>query len=431
MLKPFTLNDAVDVVRKSRLVAEDRLLVYLDGLRTDWPLDPAADELFHDMVKTGLLTTFQAKQLENGRWMGFEIGNYRILDRLGGGGMGQVFLAEHLKLGNRVALKVLSRYDASPLARERFLREARAAAKLRHPNLIRVDDVNPNHDPPYIVMEYADGVTLQASVARGGTFDAGDGATVGQQVAFALEEANRHGLVHRDVKPANVLVDRRGVTRLLDLGIVRVDGENITSEYSKKVILGTIDYLSPEQATDSSNVDTRADIYSLGATLYFVYTGHPPLEAGTLRERLMQLQKVDPPHLSLLRPDLPSGLCEQIHRMLAKAPGDRPQTPAAAADALAPYAHTTPSFPAKLFKHQRCTLSDTSGQPTPPSGTVLPATNAIDEPTTEHHVVAMLPPAAPAPVPARTTPWLWIVAWSLGGLLALFGFIAIAFYIST
>jgi serine/threonine protein kinase len=401
------------------------------------------------MVRQGLLTAFQASQLGHGRWMGFEVGNYRILDRLGAGGMGQVFLAEHMALGKRVALKVLSRQCTSPLAMERFLREARAAAKLDHPNIIRVYDINPNHDPPFIVMEYADGITLQAAVVRNGPFAPGNAASIGQQMALGLDEAYRHGLVHRDVKPANVLVDRRGVARLLDLGIVRIEGEDLTSEYEKNVILGTIEYFAPEQAIDSSKVDTRADIYSLGATLYFLLAGNPPLPSGSMQERLAQLQAVDPPHLSLWRPEMPAGLAEVIHCMLAKSPADRYQTPLLAAEALAPFAHVKPPFPTNLFRHVRSTLSDMEGTPTPAGGIVLPITEMVAEPTEEHRVEfhprpmeaqsAQLCPVQETDL-ARTMgkserqaaarSSSTISAWCVAGIAAIFGLLAIAFYIS-
>lgn len=351
MEKPTTLLDALNLVRKSRLVADDQLEAYLERVGSAWRLDAKPDELFGHMVHQGLLTSFQAQQLGHGRWKGFEVGNYRILDRLGEGGMGQVFLAEHRTLGKRVALKLFNPRTVSPLARERFLREARAAAKLNHPNIIHMHDINPEHDPPFIVMEYAEGVTLQAAVARGGPFAPGEAALIGCQIAAGLDAASRHGLVHRDIKPANILIDRHGIARILDLGIVRVEGENLTGEYAQNVILGTIDFFSPEQALNSSHVDIRADIYSLGATLYFVLTGSSPLADGPFRERMHRLQTVEPLPIQALRPDVPGDLAAIIHRMLAKLPKDRIQRPAEVADALAPFVKVDPPYPAKLFFH--------------------------------------------------------------------------------
>jgi serine/threonine protein kinase len=439
MQKPLTPTDAVEMVRKSRLISEDRLSAYLEGPRADWSESPP-ESLLSDMVRHGLLTQFQAAQLGHGRWMGFEVGNYRILDRLGVGGMGQVFLAEHVNLGKRVALKVLDRRSASPLAMERFVREARAAAKLNHPNIIRVQDINPNYDPPYIVMDYVDGVTLQAAVARHGTFAPGEAASIGRQMALGLDEAYRHGLVHRDVKPANVLVDRHGVAKLLDLGIVYVAGESITQEYKKKTILGTIEYLAPEQAIDSSNVDTRADVYSLGATMYFLLIGTPPLPYGSMRERLAQLQAMNPTPLQILRPEIPEGLSAAIHCMLSKSPADRFATPLLAAEALEEFVEVTPPFPAKLFKHVRATLSDTEGSPTPSGLTEISA-----EPTTCEQSIEFVPPPTEADANELSKkterelsrallrlqkPRPRFAAWIAIVLTVIFGMLGIAFYIS-
>ncbi len=460
MHRPATLTDAVEVVRKSRLVSEDRLSVYLDGLRADWPLDPAPVEFFDGMVRHGLLTAFQATQLGIGRWKGFEIGNYRVLDRLGQGGMGQVFLAEHLTLGRRVALKLLlSRQTSSPLAMERFVREARTAAKLDHPNIIRVHDINVAHHPPYIVMEFADGVTLQASVSRKGPFDPGEAAGVILQVARGLEEASRHGLVHRDVKPANVIIDRQGVARLLDLGIVRIEGENLTGEYAKTVILGTIDYLAPEQSIDSSDVDTRADIYSLGATLYFLLTGTTPVPAGTLKDRLKYLQTVDPPDLRILRPDASAGLAAVLRTMMAKRADERYQSPSAVVEALTPHAVQFSSQSLSLRQQKGSTLSDTSGTQTPPGGTRLPATEITEmpEPSVEFYKLPgstdldgvslelqralneMQPPRVSTrsqvkqsllpTVDSTNQSLVWGIVWAVAGFAVIFGLVGIAFYI--
>jgi serine/threonine protein kinase len=366
MQKPATLTDAVAVLRKSRLVAEERLVPYLDAV----PHVLAPVELFADMVRHGLLTRFQASQLETGRWRGFEIGNYRVLDRLGQGGMGAVFLAEHVTLGKRVAVKVLNRTrGASELALERFVREAKAAAKLNHPNIIQVFDISTTSTPPYLVMEYVDGVTMQAAVARNGPLAPGDAAYIARQIALGLDEAFRHGIVHRDVKPANILVDRHGGAKLLDLGIIRIDGEAITCEYAGNIILGTLDYCSPEQSLDSSAVDTRADLYSLGASMFFMLTGMSPLPTGPVKQRLHELQNGKLSSIQALRPEMPPQLVAVLQRMLATNPADRYQTPAETAEALAPFAQMVPPFPASLFRDIRTTLSDSeAGAATPPTG---------------------------------------------------------------
>ena len=299
MPKPATLLDLVAVIRASRLVAESRLQAALAG-HDGRP--PAA--LLDGLVTDGTCTAFQAAHLAAGRWRGFVLGPYRLLDRLGGGGMGQVFLAEHTTTGRAVAVKLLAANLADdPTARVRFAREARAAAALAHPNIARVFDLDAEASPPFLVMEYIDGLSLQAAVARHGAFPAGWAARVGHQVALALQCAADADLVHRDVKPANVLLDRAGDCKLLDLGIVLVGGAaGLTLVAGERTILGTADYLAPEQAVDSSAVDCRADLYALGGTLYFLLAGHPPFPDGAAITKLMAKQFREPPPLDLSAP---------------------------------------------------------------------------------------------------------------------------------
>ncbi len=346
MPKPSTLLAMVEVIRASRLVAEPRLQAALAGHDASRP-----DDLLDRLVTDGTCTAFQAEQLAMGRWRGFVAGPYRLLDRLGGGGMGQVFLAEHATTGRAVAVKLLAAELADDAtARARFAREAQAAAALAHPNIVRVLDLDTEARPPYLVMEHVDGVSLQAAVARHGTFAAGWAARVGHQVALALQCAADAGLVHRDVKPANVLLDRAGECKLLDLGIVLIDGvAGLTLVAGARTILGTADYLAPEQAVDSSGVDARADLYALGGTLYYLLSGAPPFPDGSPVSKLVAKQVRDPERIDRLRPDLPAGLADAVHTLLARRPGDRYPTAAAAAAALAPFATAGPEFLVKLF----------------------------------------------------------------------------------
>ncbi len=358
MPKPATLLDMVEVIRASRLVAEPRLQAALaahDG--------PRPGDLLDRLVTDGTCTAFQAGQLALGRWRGFVAGPYRLLDRLGGGGMGQVFLAEHATTGRAVAVKLLAAALADDAtARARFAREAQSAAALAHPNIVRVLDLDTEAKPPYLVMEYVDGMSLQAAVARHGTFAAGWAARVGHQVALALQCAADADLVHRDVKPANVLLDRAGDCKLLDLGIVLVGGATgLTLVAGARTILGTADYLAPEQAVDSSAVDGRADQYALGGTLYYLLSGAPPFPDGSPVSKLMAKQLRDPPRIDLLRPDLPTGLADAVHTLLARRPEDRYPTAAAAAAALARFATAGPDFLVKLFAGRRPALDAALG----------------------------------------------------------------------
>jgi serine/threonine protein kinase len=361
MGRPETAQDVVELIRRGRLVAEARLEELLPKL----PLGRGAETILGLFVESGLLTVYQSEELAAGRWRGLWLGGYRVLDRLGKGGMSHVFLAEHAVLGKRVAVKVLSAgLRADSAARERFVREARAAAVVDSPNIVHVFDVDMDHDPPFLVMEYVDGVSLQAAVARHGAFSSAETALVGVEVARGLAAAAAAGLVHRDIKPANLLVDRHGRVKILDLGIVRLPGEDTLPRADvgnvADVILGTLDYLAPEQAIDSSTVDARADVYSLGATLYFLLAGHPPFPGTDVRHKLAAKQYSDPLPIHRLRPDVEHNLSEAIHKLMARDPAARCKSAQDAATLLAPFAIPSADFPARLFRPSRSSTGDPS-----------------------------------------------------------------------
>jgi serine/threonine protein kinase len=311
----------VDLLRRSGLVEPERLDSLLEDLRASqkWSDEPAG--LAKTLVERGVLTSFQADQLLAGRWKGFFIGKYKILQRLGSGGMGTVFLAEHRLMKRLVAIKVLPRSrSADSSALERFYRETKAIAALDHPNVVRAYDLDQEGDLHFLVMEYVDGVSLQDLVKAYGPFDVPRAVHYLYQAAKGLQHAFSVGLIHRDIKPANLLVNRAGLVKLLDLGLARffLDEQDIlTRKYDEKV-LGTADYLAPEQAIDSHVVDIRADIYSLGATFYFALAGRPPFPEGTVAQKLIWHQTKMPEPVSQLRPDVPREVAELLQRMLAK-----------------------------------------------------------------------------------------------------------------
>jgi serine/threonine protein kinase len=328
----LTLEQFFTTVRNSGLLGEaqlDEIVREVGGARK--PPDPTT--LAAALVKRGLLTTWQTEKLLSGVQKGFFLGKHKLLRLVASGGMSSVFEAEHLLLHRRVALKVLPKGlvgESSYL--ERFYREARAVARLNHPNIIRGFDVGQDGEHHYFVMEFVKGTSLENLVAKSGPLPFDQAIEMIRQAALGLDHAHKAGLVHRDIKPANLLLDHEGTVKLLDLGLVRSlahdeDGEASLTRVHDESVLGTVDYLSPEQAIDSHDVDIRSDIYSLGCTFYFLLTGAPPFARGTLAERLLAHQTRSPAPLATLRPDIPEALSQVVARMMAKRPEDRFQVP--------------------------------------------------------------------------------------------------------
>lgn len=344
---PVSSEQFLELTRKSGLVEPARLQTYL----VERPrLPTTASDLAAAFVAAGLITNFQSEQLLLGKWRGFTLGKFKILERIGAGGMGSVYLCEHQKMKHRVAVKVLPIAKAAdPAAMGRFQREARAAGVLDHPNLVRAYDIDQEGELHYLVMDYVDGVNLQHLVARTtGPLPIVRACNYIAQAALGLQAIFESGLIHRDIKPANLLLDRNGVVKILDLGLARFfedNVDNLTVKFDDNNVLGTADYLSPEQAVDSHVVDIRTDIYSLGGTFYFLLTGRPLFPDGKIAQKLVWHQKRDPKPIKELRPDLPAELVAVIDKMLAKKPAERFDTPNAVLDALAPWVHAAIDAP--------------------------------------------------------------------------------------
>ena len=371
MPAPATLDEFLLLVQRSGLVADDRLndfLRQLDATRT-LPADPA--QLADRCVNAGLLTNFQAEELLRGKWRGFAIGKYKVLERIGFGGMGQVYLCEHERMRRRVAVKVLPISTQEPGALERFEREARAAAALDHPNIVRAFDIDTDGRLNFIVMEYVDGPTLHELVKQAGPMEVLRACHYIRQAALGLQHAHEAGLVHRDVKPSNVLVDRQGVVKLLDLGLARFRNDHndpITKRYDDNHVLGTADYVAPEQTFDSHNVDGRADVYGLGATFYFLLAGRPPFPDGTPAQKLIWHRKRQPESIQNLRRDLPLGVTLIVEKMMAKQPERRFQTPLEVAHALVPWTQEPIGPPAEAELPPLSPAALKAGLPPPPAG---------------------------------------------------------------
>jgi serine/threonine protein kinase len=299
------------------------------------------ETLVENLVGQDLLTEWQVAQLRKGRSKGFLLGKYALRRPIGAGGMGSVYLARHATLGGDVAIKVLpTKRVADGSYLERFRREAQAAGRLSHPNIARVIDLDSAADGRihFMVMEYVDGIDLHARVKQEGPLDAAAAADCIRQAALGLHYAHEHGFVHRDIKPANLMLDVHGTIKVLDLGLAKTHADDdeaasLTMEFREKT-LGTADFVAPEQATDSHTADRRADLYSLGCTLYYLLVGSAPFAAGSIKDRLRAQVHTKPPNLLEKRPDVPADLAELYFQLMQKDPAARPQTAQLVADAL-------------------------------------------------------------------------------------------------
>ncbi len=341
MSAPASVDDLLQLIRKSGMVDEGKLTAFLQRHHKTGGIPADPRETANCMIEEGVLTHFQAEQFLLGKWRGFTIGKFKLLERVGVGGMGQVFLCEHMFMKKRVAVKVLPPAKAEqPAALGRFYREARAAGGLEHPNIVRTHDIDQDGNLHFIVMEYVDGSNLLEIVKKFGPMEVGRAVHYTRQVASGLDFAFRSGLIHRDVKPGNILIDRRGNARVLDMGLARFfkdQSDMLTVKYDDKIVLGTADYVAPEQVANSHSVDVRADVYALGATLYFLLAGHPPFPMGTVSQKLLWHRTKEPTPIRQIRPDVPEAIAAIVTRMMAKDPGLRHQTPAEVVAALTPF----------------------------------------------------------------------------------------------
>ncbi|MFO0842897.1 MAG: protein kinase [Gemmataceae bacterium] len=311
------------------------------------------------LVEFGLLTPFLAARIGAGNCFGLVLGNFRLLERLGAGGMAVVYKAEHIEMRHLVAIKVLQQArDDDPRLERRFSAEMRAIARLRHPNIVTAMDAgrvyNPDPDGPtlwYLVMEYVSGEDLDAYVRGRGPLGVASACNIVHQIACALAETHKLGLVHRDIKPSNVLVTAEEQAKLLDFGLSRHAPTRVTQPGT---VLGTVDFMAPEQARDASQVDIRADLWSLGATLYWCLTGQPPFAGGGPEiELLLRRVSQGPPSVRALAPDVPAGLDAVVRKMMALRPEDRYATPRDVMQALLPFLRTdsSPSLPRPSSGH--------------------------------------------------------------------------------
>jgi hypothetical protein len=400
MTAPANVDDFVRMTALGGLLPLEELNPYLQSLETSVALGAPAS-LAQQMVYDGLLTHFHAEQLLAGKYRGFRLGKYQILERIGSGGMGSVFLAVHSTLKRRVALKVLpAQSGADPAILERFFREARAAAALDHPNIARAYDADSERNLHFLVMEFVDGIDMQQLVKRRGHLAPGHAADYVRQAADGLAHAHERKLIHRDIKPGNLMLNRQGVVKILDMGLARFfqdETDNLTMDVNANSVLGTADYIAPEQARDSHDVDIRADIYSLGGTLFYLLTGQPPFSGGGTAQKLLwhQLRPVE--DVRTLQAGVPAGLAAVVTRMLAKEPGQRYQTPAEVSAALAEFVDRHVPAPSAAELPQWCRAAEAGGGAVPPSALLFAETVPDRAPIT-------LKPRRVAPPPATLVP---------------------------
>jgi eukaryotic-like serine/threonine-protein kinase len=353
---------------------------------------PPSDQQVADrLVETGLLNAWQARQLLDGRTK-FNLGSYLIVDSIGKGGMGQVFKAKHEKIGRIVAVKVLPRDRSTPEAIASFTREIRALASLDHPKLVAAMDAGQDGNVYYLVTEYIPGTDLRKLVRREGPLAMASAAAVISQVAEGLAYAHQQGIIHRDIKPGNVLVAPDGIVKLSDLGLAgSLTAQPETDPRHGKVV-GTADYVSPDHVRDPWTPTPAWDIYSLGCTLYYAVTGKVPFPGGTTADKARahcELRPLDPRRLN---PRLNAEFVEIMADMMAKDPAQRTASAAEVIERLRPFLPTA-TEPAVAFSNP---TEKTPGQSPVLSAGVLPLPPPIIMPPTVSRPVIRLPEMGPA-----------------------------------
>lgn len=361
-----TAEQFYEQLQSSRLLTAEQLADLHDEVLAK--KHASANRLADDLVNRGLITLWQAKQMLSGRHA-FFVGKYKLLERLGAGGMGTVFKAYHAMTDRVVALKLVNKaLLANPPAVARFRTEVRLICSLNHPNIITAYDADSEGEMHFLVMEFGQGRDLRSWLKEFAPLPVNWCCDCIRQAALALEHAHQRGLVHRDIKPENLLVEGADTAtppkvKLLDMGLARLMHEEPAEDAELAgagKLMGTPDYISPEQATEASHADIRSDIYSLGATFYKILTDEAPFEGGDVRQRLMARLLTDAPRVTSRRIEVPQEVDGIVARMLAREPADRYQTPAELAEALFPFTFEGEKITASVGKANEAEAVDSA-----------------------------------------------------------------------
>lgn len=407
-----SVSALIDMLRRYRLLTTEQLAA---AVRLSHRHPGDARLIAKTLVQQGWLTVYQMNQLLAAHGEDLVLGPYHILDRLGQGGQSQVFKARHCEHEWLVALKVIrTELLATSEAREQFLLEMEAMAELEHPNIVQFCDADQAGETYYCAMEYVEGTDLGKYVRLAGLLPPAQATDFVRQTALGLQHAHEHNLIHRDIKPVNLFLTTAmapprdpfapaaaaapppsQLIKILDWGLAclrptRSQPNGANNGTPTKAIIGTADYLSPEQARNADRADIRSDIYSLGCTLYYLLAGQPPFPSGTLMQKLIQHQRDEPPAIESINTEVPAGLSTILKRLMAKKPEDRYQTPAAVALALMSFARK--GAPAAAVRRE----------PRPAEAARIPDDTPM--PTALKSGQASPRPAVPArsPIPVRT-----------------------------